>query len=103
MRKYLCVECRFGEDGIGYFERILTQEILDEYKECIKNGANPKLETIPFYKWVLELRSLDVSKIENFNGSHFIYGWWENFAQSDIGRSLMEDDSKVVLNVRYED
>jgi len=58
----------------------------DYFSELQTNGANPDIEKMTFETWNRPIIISPVSKIDRHNGgtnSHFIYGWFETYGQSD--------------------
>lgn len=42
------------------------------------------------------LNSFDISNINQYNGNHFIFGWWECFTQSDEIPYWMRENELVL-------
>lgn len=68
----------------------------EDVTEDVSQYANPL-----FYR---ELKNIKSSELEQFNGadlSHFIFGWFEAFAQSnDIPQWLYESET-ILINVEH--
>ena len=55
------------------------------FQECKSNGSNPHLENMTFEYYI---RPIGKTRLKNetfkeYNGNHFIYGWFEGLIQSD--------------------
>ena len=71
-----------------YGEKICGEEynsLKDGFEEAKRNGANPQLEPISFEDYVRPISKVQLKNntFKEYNGNHFIYGWFELLIQSD--------------------
>lgn len=86
MARKIFVQIR--DDKREYAETIEGEDLSSleaDFAECQGSGANPQLEKLTFNEWTKTITCLFLNEDEfkSLNGTHFIYGWVENFLQSE--------------------
>lgn len=86
-------------------KRSYSEDVTDEQKEYFQeistNGANPKMEDKTLEWWVrpIKCKASEVDKYNSGDDSHFIFGWFECFAQSDNVPQWVYDAEELELEV----
>jgi hypothetical protein len=76
----------------SYSEQVDLDEQHEMWEEWVTNGANPDLEKMTFEHFHREVE-FPLNQLNQYNGSHFIFGFLESLWQSDNCPSFMYDDS----------
>jgi hypothetical protein len=84
-----------------YSEYVDLKEHRAQYGELIANGANPRLDDISFDDYHREI-FLAIPELKLFNGTHFLYGWWESFRQGNDVPDWAKENKHLNIHVQWE-
>jgi len=91
-------------DGKRTHSEDVTEEQKEYFEEISTNGANPDVEGKTFEWWVRPIKS-KATDLDKYNtrddNAHFIYGWFESFAQSDnVPQWMYDADDNLQIEVK---
>ena len=98
------VTVRVSAGGRSFSEDINLAEYRECFDELKSNGANPDLADVTFEQWVAPIRTPDVlslKELAEYNGKHFLYGFIENLAQSDVCPQFVRESERVKVEVTW--
>lgn len=90
----------------SYMEDVTELE-KQHWEDIFGNGANSHLQNMTFENWVKPIKDkcsdLDKYNVKD-NNSHFIFGWFEAFAQSDdVAEWMFRTEETLEIQVLNEE
>ncbi len=85
-------------------KRSYVENVSDEIAEAWKNIDDKELIEKGYRNWVRKLKiDFIPSELDKYNGNHFVFGWIENFSQSENIPVWMQDDEQTLEVIHEQD
>jgi len=92
-------------NGKKSYSEIVDDYLLEYYCEIVGNGANIDMLDISYNYWSRPIKD-NVSDLRKYNttgsDSHFIFGWFESFCQSNDAPLWLYDRDEIIIIVSKE-